>query len=131
MDLYNNIDYFATRDKDVHVVTGNAKIKTLEDDTPYLKFKVNTSKKVIVEIPRLYYLWYDINLIDKDKNKINLEFYENEVGFIEFIIPKSGIVTVEYKKTFLSSIADIISIISLLDLIIYLYILNKNKKVIK
>lgn len=128
---YNNIDYFATRDKDVHIVTGNAKIKTLEDDTPYLKFKVNTSKKVIVEIPRLYYLWYDINLIDKDKNKINLEFYENEVGFIEFIIPKSGIVTVEYKKTFLSSIVDIISIISLLDLIIYLYILNKYKKIIK
>ena len=126
-NTYLNIDYFDTRDKEVHVIKGNAKIKTLEDDTPYLKFKVNTKKQVTVEIPRLYYLWYDINLLDKNNNKINLDFYENEVGFIEFIIPKSGVVTVEYKKTFISTIANIISIISLLSLIIYLYILNKNK----
>ena len=126
-NTYLNMDYFETRDKEIHVIKGSAKIKTLEDDTPYLKFKVNTKKQVTVEIPRLYYLWYNINLLDENKNKINLDFYENEVGFIEFIIPKSGVVTVEYKKTFISTIANIISIISLLSLIIYLYILNKNK----
>ena len=126
-NTYLNMDYFDTRDKDVHIVRGNAKTKILEDDTPYLKFKIDTKKETIVEIPRLYYLWYDINLLDKNNNKINLDFYENEVGFIEFKIPRSGVVTVEYKKTLLSSIADIISILSLLSLIIYLYILNKNK----
>lgn len=126
-NTYLNMDYFETRDKEVHVIKGNAKIKTLEDDTPYLKFRVNTKKQVTVEIPRLYYLWYDINLLDENKNKINLDFYENEVGFIEFIIPKSGVVTVEYKKTFISTIATIISFVSIFILGLYLFILNKNK----
>lgn len=126
-NTYLNMDYFDTRDKEVHIVKGDAETKILEDDTPYLKFKVNTKKQVTVEIPRLYYLWYDINLLDENKNKINLEFYENEVGFIEFIIPKSGVVTVEYKKTFISTIATIISFVSIFILGLYLYILNKNK----
>lgn len=127
---YDNLEYFNSRDNNVFVVNGNAKIKILEDDTPNLKFKITINEEIIVEIPRLYYLWYEINLLDNNKNKINLEFYENENGFIEFLIPESGVVTVKYKKTFISNFAFIISIISVFIFCLYLYLLYKNKKIL-
>jgi hypothetical protein len=128
-NLYENMYYYEMRNQDIYIIKGNAKIKILENDTPYLKFKIDTDKETIVEIPRIYYLWYDINLLDKNKEKIHLEFYENKYGFIEFKIPKSGIVTVEYKKTLISTLASIISFITIPIFGIYLFILKKHKKV--
>ena len=126
VNTFHNLFYFNTRNKDVLVINGDAKTKILENDTPYLKFKIDTEKESLVEIPRIFYLWYNITLTDQNKNKIKLDYYENEYGFIEFLVPESGIVTVEYKKSLISFIAAFISIISLFIFPIYLYILKRK-----
>lgn len=108
-NAYDNLDYFLDRDNEIKLVSGNANIKVLNDNTPNLKFSIKTSDKVIVEIPRLYYLWYKIDLTDKDNQKTNINFYENDNGFIEFVVSESGIINVKYEKTLLSNVSYIVS----------------------
>ena len=54
----------------------------------------------------------------------SIKYYENENGFIEFEINKSGTITICYSGTFLYNIARIISIVSI---IVFVIILNKKK----
>ena len=54
----------------------------------------------------------------------NINYYENENGFIEFEIDKSGTITVSYSGTFLYNIAKIVSVVSIVAFVI---ILNKKK----
>ena len=112
----NNIEYLKNRKEEVLIKSGNEQdIEILENKTPYLKFKINlnNTEETTVEIPRLYYLGYTIN-IKNDQGEIkNIEYYENENGFIEFEIDKSGIVTVGYTGTMLNKISNILAIISI------------------
>lgn len=128
VNTYDNISYFENRDSLIKEITKAEKIKILEDDSPNLKFEIDTKKKTIVEIPRLYYLWYEIILKTKEENILKLGYYENENGFIEFEIPESGTVEVKYKKTKLSETSYIISLLSIILLICYLNVIHINEE---
>ena len=111
----DNYEYFESRSNTIEIIEGNAKIKEILNDTPYLEANIDLEgEKVTLELPRLYYLGYRIKLIDKNNNKINLNYYENEKGFMEVTIPKSGTMIVKYKGTKLGNISFIISIIVIL-----------------
>lgn len=122
-----NINYLKSRNNDVLIKKGKIEtIEILENKTPHLKFNVNinSTDKVTLEIPRLYYLGYSIKLQSENMNVESIKYYENENGFIEFEINKSGTITVCYSGTFLYNIARIISIVSI---IVFVIILNKKK----
>ena len=129
VNTFDNLFYFNTRNKDVLVINGDAKTKILENDTPYLKFKIDTEKESLVEIPRIFYLWYNITLTDQNKNKIKLDYYENEYGFIELEINKSGILEVDYKGTIANRISNYICFITIAICIKkFIYNLHIKKK---
>ena len=128
----DNLDYLKNRTEDVIVEVGEATIETIENDVPYLSFSVNieNEESVTVEIPRIFYFGYTIKLETETGEVKNLEYYENDMGFIEFEIEESGIVTVDYTGTTLNKIANIISIILIVMFILYIiiYIINRKKK---
>lgn len=126
-NTYQNLSYFENRDSKVKLVNGNAKIKILEEKSPNLKFKIQSLEKCTVEIPRLYYLWYKITLKTEENQKLELDFYENSNGFIEFEIPKSGTIDVQYQKTKVSQTAYLLSLLSMIVFVCFLNIVKKNE----
>ena len=120
-----NINYLKSRNNDVSIKKGKIEtIEILENKTPHLKFNVNinSTDKVTLEIPRLYYLGYSIKLQSENMNVESIKYYENENGFIEFEINKSGTITVCYSGTSWHNFAKVISIFfSAIFIIILVY----------
>ena len=118
---YKHLKYWSERSDKVTVKEGKADIKVLADKTPYLKFKVKT-KESTLELPRFYYLGYDIKL---DGQKI--DYYENKYGFIEIKLKDSGTVTVNYTGTLFDKMSILIFVITIIICISY-FIYNYKKK---
>lgn len=112
--LYDNIDYYNNRTKDILNITDkDAIINTISNDVPKLEFSVETLENVKVELPRIYYIGYTLS--DESGNTYNL--YENSNGFIETEIP-SGTYTLDYTGTNIDKVCNILSIIGLLGYVI-------------
>ena len=122
-----NIDYFNNRNDEVLVKSGKAEITLLKNITPYLKFNVESSESVTLELPRLYYLGYQIKA-RYDTSEEEIPYYENENGFIEINLKKGAIIEVDYKGTKLDRISNIISIITFLFLGFYMILIKKRSK---
>lgn len=125
----NNIDYFKQRNHDIIIKNGESKITINYNNAPYLNAYVELeSDEVILELPRLYYMGYNIDLIvDGKKEKIN--YYENENGFIEIKLNESGILEIKYIGTSLNQIANVVSIITIISggILYYAFYIRKNK----
>lgn len=115
----NNFDYFENRNQDIIIKKGSAKITDVNNATPYLEFDIETDGATL-ELPRLYYMGYEIKLNDK-----KIEYYENENGFIEIKVPNDGIITMKYSGTNGYKISIILFITGVIVAIIYFY---KNRK---
>lgn len=115
VNTYYHRDYLLGRNDDIIVKKGKADISNVINETPYLEFDVKADKKVTLEIPRLYYLGYKITL---DGNKIN--YYENDNGFIELNINKSGKIKVVYEGTTGYKVAIALFVVALGIVIIYI-----------
>ncbi len=109
-----NKEYLDTRTNEI-ITDSDANISILEDNSPYLKFKIDAMGKVKIELPRLFYYGYEI----KNENDEVINYYENENGFIEVIV-NSGEYSVSYVGTFLEKASDYISIITVGGFIIYI-----------
>jgi len=123
----NNLEYFYSRNQEIIFKEGTGEIKIIENETPYLKSEINiSSNNLIIELPRLYYLGYEIKLTDKDGVENKLDYYESEYGFIELHIIKNGTLEIDYTGTTANKIANYVSIITIISLISIL-IYNKIK----
>lgn len=126
----NNLKYFENRNKDIIIESGMGEITKILDDVPDLTFQVNTSETMTIELPRIYYMGYRLEI-----NGQEIELTESDNGFLQATIKESGTYTLTYEKTWIMKIANIISlvtsIICIIILIIYIkkYITN-NKKTI-
>ena len=109
-----NIDYFNTRNNEVKINNKNIKIEKIKDEVPYLEFKISKIKDeaVELEIPRLYYLGYDIKLITNNDVK-EIEYNPGDKGFITFEVEENGMKIV-YK------ISKILRLTTLIVLALYL-----------
>ena len=120
-----NIKYFNNRNKEIIVKQGNADIYVLYNNTPDLKFTINSLKEeVILELPRLYYLGYRIEFTNNQGNTKKIKYYENEYGFIEIVLKEVGTITVSYTGTNANKICNYISIITIFT---YLLIIGYRK----
>ncbi len=113
LNTYQNIDYFNSRNNEVILKDGNAEIGDYEDNLPNLTFKAENVSNATLELPRLYYLGYQIKAI-YDTSEEEIPYYENDNGFIEINLEKSAIIVVEYTGTKINQIGNIISILSIL-----------------
>ena len=116
------------RNKKIISKKGETKIKIIKNSIPYLNAEIilNT-EKAIIELPRLYYLGYEVTLKETNGKKNKINYYENEYGFIELEINKSGILEVDYKGTIANQIANYICITTII-ICIFICIYNKIKK---
>lgn len=115
----NNIDYYNNRSPLAIIRYGKGSINTIYNNTPSLSFEIrNISNSVTVEIPRIYYLGYKIT--DNDNN--NIDYYENEYGFIELKLNNNGKYYVKYVGTLFEHISRIISIITIILLVILKFV---------
>ena len=93
------------------------------DDFPNMEFVVNNiSGDVSIELPRVYYLGYE--LIDDGGNKITL--YNNDNGFLSANINGNGVYKLSYVRTKLHNLALIIRLITIL--MVCLVLVVKFKK---
>ena len=118
-EYYNN-----RNDREIIILNGDADIKILSNDVPKMKFSIsNLKEKTTIELPRLYYLGYQIT--DKDGKKIN--YKEDKYGFMSLDVVNNGVYTVNYVGTFAYKIAVIIKSLTVLVIISY-YIYYRRKK---
>lgn len=124
-----NYNYLSSRNHDILVVSGDADISIEKDNTPTLEFSINMPSKTIVEIPRLFYYGYNIQLKASSGNTKNLSYYENENGFIEFEVPESGEVLIKYSGSLLNKVASFVSVLTILLLVVFQFISFHKRKV--
>lgn len=126
LNLYEKIDDFWDKDYKVEVLDGNGNVKIIEDDTPYMKFKVqNVDDNLKIELPRIYYLGYEIT--GEDGDVIDYEF--NEPGYIAVNISKNGVYELKYVGTIgyrIALILKIIMIVGVLGFVIFNFLKHKD-----
>lgn len=127
---FENQNYFLNRNDKIKLKSGQAQIKIVENNTPYLKFEVSTKEKITIEIPRFFYFGYDI-VLDNGKDKKHLAYKENKNGFIELTIPYSGTVIVKYSGTNGYKLSLILFLFATITSLIYLIKCKTFKKIHK
>lgn len=111
----DNYTYYLLRKDDIILKDGEAKINILENNTPSLKSEIELdSDNITIELPRLYYLGYEIKLTDSEGNIQKNNYYENENGFIEIELNKSGVLEVTYTGTLANKISNYLCIITII-----------------
>ncbi len=114
-----NKEYLNNRGEDIVVIAGIAEVTNIVSDIPYLKFNVESESQVVLELPRLYYLGYEIKASYDGKEEI-ISYIENKNGFIEINLEKSAIIEVNYTGTKETKIGTIISLITIIGFGIFI-----------
>jgi len=124
----DNYAYYLLRKEDIIVKAGDATTNILENNPPYLKSEIELiSDNITIELPRLYYLGYEIKLIDKEGNTNIIDYHENDNGFIEIKLNKSGTLEISYEGTSANKIANYITLITIgISISILLYKIYKK-----
>ena len=120
--VINNLEYFENRNKDIVIKSGTGEITKILDNVPDLIFEVNTSESITIELPRFYYMGYQLEI-----NGQKVELTESDNGFLQATIQESGTYTLTYEKTMVMKIANIISVVTAIVCIILL--IWKKRKV--
>jgi len=111
----SNLDYLENRSKNIVIKSGQADIYVIKDKTPLLEFEVkNIKENLKLELPRIFYLGYEIILNTVEGEKYKLEYYENDKGFIEINVPHEGKIVMDYKGTLLNKTVNGIAIVVLM-----------------
>lgn len=114
-------EYLNNRENGIIIKSGAGNIEIISDNIPNLTFEAKLDEEMIVELPRIYYLGYNLEL---NGEKVKLE--ENDNGFLTAKIYKSGRYVLEYNKTFVMRFSTILSMITFLILIV-VYVRLKDK----
>ena len=130
MNGLKNLDYLDKRDTKIRVLSGdsNVKITNLNNNLPNLSFNISKIKKnneVTLELPRLYYLGYQIKLRQESGNIIKLDYENDKYGLIKIIVPTNGHIEIKYTGTLMyrifSWIRNIMILIFIIMIIKYQY----------
>lgn len=116
-DIRYRIQYIVDRDQNIITQDTSSIISNIDRSKARFKFDIKTHQQDKVVLPLLYYKGYKATL---DGSNIDLE--QSKDGLLEITVPKSGKIEVWYDGTFIQHFSLIVSIISLLGLLIYLYI---------
>lgn len=121
-----NIEYLRERSDEVLVVDGSATVEEIINDTPYLKFQVKDVSNCTLELPRLYYLGYEILAKTREGEK-HLTYQENKNGFIEIKIEKDAIIEMKYTGTKFQRLGNFINSLTLVGYFIIILFIRGEK----
>ena len=131
---FKNLDYIIERSNNAEVLSGNANITNQIKENTNMTLEIQTfAENTLIELPYIYYIGYDVYLIDECGNSVKLKSSESDKGFIQILLPNitKGIIKVSYKGTLLMRISYILSgfgILLLIVLIIYNIKKENNKE---
>lgn len=118
-----NMEYYKNRTKDIIIKEGNGKINKTLDEVPNLTFEAVLDGEIKIELPRIYYQGYKLEI-----NGEEVELQESENGFLEAVIKESGTYKLTYEKTTIMKIANILSLITFLAILVILIRRKKLRK---
>lgn len=81
-----------------------------------------------IELPRLYYLGYEIELTDASGATMALDYHESARGMVEVEVPSAGTVRANYRGTTAVRAAKIVSGVAVLGFVAYLVIPPRGQK---
>ena len=120
-----NREYYNNRTNEIIIQEGSGNINVIEDDVPNLTFEVEiNSEKIIIELPRLYYMGYTL-----ESNGEEIQLTQSSNGFLQATIEKSGTYNLRYSKTMIMKIANWISLLTLVSIIVIIVIKKSKNKI--
>lgn len=125
-----NIEYVASRDDKVSVISGNAKIENETKRNGILDFDINNvEENTKLELPYLFYKGYQVSYTKAGTSeKTMLQTVESEKGLLQINIEENmnGHINVEYHITKLHKACIIMSITTMLGYLTYVIISRKK-----
>lgn len=121
----DNFEYIGKRTDGVIVLSGNATVKDEEKNGSNMNFVVEGDNlDTALELPYIYYLGYNIYV-----NGEKVEYTESDNGFIMINVALNGTSTVEinYTGTKLEKITFIISVVSSIGFVAYIFYCRKHQ----
>lgn len=128
LKIMQNMEDFWKKENKITVLDGNADVKILENDVPYMKFEVkNIDDEVKIELPRFYYLGYEIT--DEDGKVIEYDYHNP--GYISLKVDKEGVYEVHYTGTTAYKFAFVIKLLMIVVIACFIvYDILKKKKIV-
>jgi hypothetical protein len=122
---------YETKENEIEVLSeSNIDIKIIKNKTPKLIAKIDSvTKKTTIELPRFYYLGYDIKYVNKNGSKYKLNYKLDKDGFIKVDISESGTLYVKYTGTMLYNVFRIIRLIFIIIFIVLIIMKKKGKRI--
>lgn len=121
-----NLEYFNNRNKDIIIKSGTGEITKIIDDVPDLTFEATTSGEMTIELPRIYYMGYQLEI-----NGQKIELVESDNGFLQATIHQSGTYTLTYEKTTIMKLANMLNIGTVILLIGMVIVKTKKVKLLE
>ncbi|MGN1327472.1 MAG: hypothetical protein ACI4VQ_05320 [Clostridia bacterium] len=126
-----NEQYFQERQKNVNVLSGEAKIKNENRENLSFTFTIEAAEAdTVLVLPYLYYPGYEV-ILKQNNTEVKLETFESNYGFIAVELSnnlENAEISVKYKGTALEKISYIISAIAIIIFIGYIISNNKSTK---
>ncbi len=116
---FENRSYIENRDNTVHILHGNTQISNEYKNNTNMEFEIDyTLENTTLELPYIYYLGYNVYLQNDDR--VKLEVFESDNGFVSISIPEfaQGKVVVKYTGTLVMKISMVVSFIGFTILLI-------------
>lgn len=131
-NAYNIKDtYIPEREDRIYILEGKANINNEnKDKLSYVAKIENGEENAILEFPYIFYPGYDVK-IKENGEIINLKSFASQNGFVAVKLPKeivNGKVEVQYNVTIITRLSNIISILSIMIFVVYIYNYKKEIK---
>ena len=117
VNAYNNTFYIATRQNEIEIIDGICNIENRKGKFFTAKF-TTYNEKIKIELPYIYYPGYTVMF-----DGISQKTYETKNGFLGCTIDEneSGMLEVEYTGTNIMKISQMVSSISIMIYIVYVW----------
>lgn len=115
-----NRTYIVQREDTIYALKGNIEILEYEKSGQTLFCELETLEdETVVELPYIYYPGYEVTVSGEE-----VEAFESDNGFLAISLNEAQdyIITVQYTGTTIMNITKIISVISLLGFVIYIFV---------
>lgn len=127
--IYLQDTYMKTKQNKTDVLEGSAQILNEEKEKLNMSMDmVNAEKDAILEFPYIYYPGYSVTLTIQNTTQ-EIEVIESEHGYVAIKLPEdieNGKITVKYEGTVITKVSYIVSFISVIIFIIYIFIEKKR-----
>ena len=117
---FNNLDYIKERGNTAIIINGDATISNEIKTGTNMSFQVeNVTTNTEIELPYIYYLGYDVTVVEANGKKQKIDTYESERGFVQISLSQgiSGKIEIKYTGTTIIKISYIVSIVTFVGLI--------------